>query len=129
VTARRVLLVAAILGASGVALGAFGAHALKSRLSAADLAVFETGVRYQMYHAMALAGIAGWSERHPTAALWWSARLMSIGTVIFSVSLYLLSVGGIRWLGAVTPFGGLSLIAGWVALALAALRYDVKTIR
>ena len=126
---RRVLLAAAILGGTGVALGAFGAHALKARLSPGDLAIFETGVRYQMYHALALAAIATWLERHPSAALWWAARLMLIGTVVFSVTLYVLSLTGARWLGAVTPLGGLALIAGWVALALSAARLDIKTIR
>jgi uncharacterized membrane protein YgdD (TMEM256/DUF423 family) len=117
------MVLGSILGASGVALGAFGAHGLKSRVDPAMLAVFETAVRYHLTHALALLAVAWAAERWPgspaTAAGW----LFVAGIVIFSGSLYLMVLTGARWLGAVTPIGGLALIAGWCALALAALRH------
>ena len=104
----------------GVAAGAFGAHGLRGRIDAGMLAVFETGVRYQMYHAFALIAAAWafsrWPGRTARAAGW----LFCAGTLIFSGSLYLLSLTGVRALGAVTPVGGLAFLAGWVCLAAAA---------
>jgi uncharacterized membrane protein YgdD (TMEM256/DUF423 family) len=103
-----------------VAAGAFGAHALRERLAPDMLAVFETGARYQMYHALGLLAVAWAVGRWPgpaSAAGW----LFVAGTVLFSGSLYLLALSGQRWLGAVTPFGGLAFIAGWGALAWAGL--------
>jgi uncharacterized membrane protein YgdD (TMEM256/DUF423 family) len=106
----------------GVAAGAFGAHGLKERLSAEMLAVFETGVRYQMYHALALFA-AGWAaSRWPGGLTSASGWLFVAGTVIFSGSLYVLSLTGLRWLGAVTPLGGLAFLAGWLCLAAACWR-------
>src|SRR5215475_1353063 len=100
-----------------VAAGAFGAHALRARLSRDMLDIFEVAARYQMYHALALLGVgmasARWSGGATNVAGW----LFVIGTVIFSGSLYLLSLTGHRWLGAVTPIGGLAFLAGWAALA------------
>jgi uncharacterized membrane protein YgdD (TMEM256/DUF423 family) len=117
------LFLGSILGACGVALGAFGAHALKTRVDPAMLAVFDTAVRYHLTHALALLAVAWASERWPgtssTAAGW----LFTAGIVIFSGSLYVMVLTGARWLGAVTPIGGLALIAGWCVLALAALRH------
>jgi uncharacterized membrane protein YgdD (TMEM256/DUF423 family) len=102
-----------------VALGAFGAHALRARVSADLLAVFETGVRYQMYHALALLGLSlawtRWSMSHLTAA----GYLFIAGIVLFSGSLYLLTLTGARWWGAVTPLGGVAFLAGWITLLLA----------
>lgn len=105
-----------------VALGAFAAHGLKARLAPDLLAVFETGVRYQMYHAFALIAaawaVSRWPGPAPQAAGW----LFLAGTVVFSGSLYVLAVSGARWLGALTPLGGLAFLAGWACLAWAALR-------
>ena len=121
---RTFLALGSLSGALSVAAGAFGAHALKARLSPDLLAVFETGARYQMFHALALVA-AGWaSSRGPAAAgaATWAGWLFVAGTVLFSGSLYALALTGVRALGAVTPFGGVAFIAGWVALAVAALR-------
>ena len=101
-----------------VAAGAFGAHALRGRLSSEMLAVFETGARYQMYHALALLAVAWASTRWPAPAVRAAGWLFVAGTIVFSGSLYLLSLTGQRWLGAVTPFGGLCFLAGWLALAV-----------
>ena len=104
----------------GVALGAFAAHGLKARLPADLLAVFETGVRYQMYHALALFAAAWAQSRWPGMLAGASGWLFVAGTVLFSGSLYVLALSGVRWLGAVTPFGGLAFLAGWLCLAAAA---------
>ena len=112
--ARTVLAMAGLTGALGVGLGAFGAHALAARLSPADLATFETGARYQMFHAVALLGVGAWLDRHPAGRLQWAARAFGLGVLIFSGSLYALVLTGHRWLGAVTPIGGVALIAGWI---------------
>lgn len=106
----------------GVALGAFAAHGLKARLPAELLAIFETGVRYQMYHALALLGVAWACTRWPGAAASASGWLFVAGTLLFSGSLYLLALTGVRWLGAIAPFGGLAFLAGWVCLAVAATK-------
>ncbi len=110
-----------IAASAGVALGAFGAHALKARVGADLLAVFETAVRYQMYHALGLFAVAWastrWSPKWTTASGW----LLLVGIVVFSGSLYLLVLTGTRWLGAITPIGGVCFILGWLALAMAAV--------
>ena len=113
---------AAIAGFAGVALGAFAAHGLKTRLAPEMLAVFETAVRYQMYHAFALLGAAWgwarWQRREFTLA----GALFIAGILLFSGSLYGLALSGPRWLGPVTPVGGLAFLAGWLALGIGALR-------
>jgi uncharacterized membrane protein YgdD (TMEM256/DUF423 family) len=110
----------ALAGFIAVALGAFAAHGLKARLDPTMLASFETGVRYHMYHALALLA-AGWAAtRWPGAAVNASGWLFLGGIVLFSGSLYALSLTGVRWLGAVTPVGGLAFLAGWLCLAWAA---------
>ncbi len=114
--------VGAAFGLLGVALGAFGAHGLKGTLSPDMLANFETGVRYQMYHAMALLAVAWAVTRWPGGLTNAAGWLFIIGIVIFSGSLYLLSITGLRWLGAITPIGGVAMIAGWACLIVAALR-------
>ena len=106
----------------GVAAGAFGAHALKSRLSPDMLAVFEVGVGYQMYHAFALIACAWAATKWPGMLVNASGWLFVAGTIVFSGSLYALSLSGVRWLGAITPIGGLAFLAGWICLAVAALR-------
>lgn len=107
----------------GVALGAFGAHGLRKRLSADMLVVFEIGVRYQLYHALGLlgAGAAVAAAGLPTGPVATAGVLFVLGTLVFSGSLYVLALSGRKWLGAVTPLGGLALLAGWACLAWAAL--------
>jgi uncharacterized membrane protein YgdD (TMEM256/DUF423 family) len=119
---RRFFILGCLSAFLGVALGAFAAHALKSRVAADLLVVFETGVRYQMYHAFALFAVAWASERWPGKLLTVSGWLIVAGTIIFSGSLYALSLSGVRWLGAITPIGGLALLAGWLCLAWAVWR-------
>jgi uncharacterized membrane protein YgdD (TMEM256/DUF423 family) len=120
---KTFLLWASVLGGLAVALGAFGAHALSGRLSAADLGTFETAVRYQFYHALALLGVAAVLGRWPqSGAALWAGWLFVAGVLIFSGSLYGLVFSGVRWLGAVTPLGGVAMIAGWISLGLAAWR-------
>ena len=109
--------IGSLSAALAVALGAFAAHALKARLEADLLATFETAVRYQMYHALALLVVAWASVRWPGTLVIASGWLFVIGTVLFSGSLYLLVLSGARWFGAVTPLGGAALIAGWAILA------------
>ena len=108
---------AALAGFLGVAFGAFGAHALRARLSPEMLAVFETGVRYQMYHAFATFAAAWAFARWPRRIFGVAAGLFLTGSVIFSGSLYVLALTGERWLGAVTPLGGVAFLGGWACLA------------
>src|SRR5438874_6168596 len=111
---RTFLLIGAVLGFLGVAFGAFGAHALKSRLSPEMLAVFETGVRYQMYHAFAVLIVAAAIGHAGDARLLFLAGwCFAAGVVLFSGSLYALTLTGVGMLGAITPFGGLLFLAGW----------------
>jgi uncharacterized membrane protein YgdD (TMEM256/DUF423 family) len=117
VTERAFAVWGALSAGFAVAAGAFGAHALKTRLSAEMLAVFETAARYQMYHALALCAVAGALTRWPAPPVRAAGWLFLAGTVLFSGSLYLLAVTGTRWLGAITPLGGLCFIAGWLAFA------------
>lgn len=112
----------AILSGLGVALGAFGAHGLKERVTADLLGVFETGVRYHMYHALALLAV-GWAvSRNPLPILNVAGYLFVAGIVLFSGSLYLMTLTGARWLGAITPLGGLAFLVGWTLLAWGASR-------
>ncbi len=105
-----------------VAAGAFGAHALRARLAPDLLAAFETGARYQMFHALGLLAAAWAASRFPGGLVSAAGWLLVAGTVLFSGSLYLLALTGTRWLGAVTPAGGVAFLAGWACLAWAALR-------
>ena len=112
----------AVAAMIGVIVGAFGAHGLESRVTPADLDIFETGVRYHMYHALGLFVVAWAATRWPSGATTTAGWLFIVGIVIFSGSLYTLVLTGQRWLGAVTPVGGLALVGGWAALAWAVLR-------
>lgn len=119
---RTFFVTGAVSAAIGVAAGAFGAHGLKSILSPDMLAVYETAVRYHMYHAFGLiaAGWAAHSTQNSKANI--AGWCFVAGTVLFSGSLYILTLTGLRWLGAITPFGGVLFITGWIALALSFLR-------
>lgn len=119
---RRFFALGAMLAMVGVAAGAFGAHALKSRLTPDMLAVFEVGVRYQLVHALALLAVAWAITRWPGRAALYAGALFIAGIVLFSGSLYLLALTGERSLGAITPFGGVAFLAGWACLAWAASR-------
>lgn len=114
--------VGAVAAAIGVMLGAFGAHGLKSRVDSDLLAIFETGVRYHMYHAIGLLAVGWAATRWPGGWVSASGWLFLIGILVFSGSLYVMTLTGARWLGAITPVGGAAFIAGWIALALAALK-------
>ncbi len=118
---RTFFALGAISAAIGVAAGAFGSHALRARLPPDLLAVWETGARYQLYHAFGLLAAAWGSARWPGAPAAWAGWLLLAGTLVFSGSLYALALTGVRALGAITPLGGLAAIAGWLALAWAAL--------
>jgi uncharacterized membrane protein YgdD (TMEM256/DUF423 family) len=117
---RTFFALGAVSAAVSVAAGAFGAHALKERLAPDLLAIFETGARYEMVHALGLVAAAWAASRWPGAAAAWAGWLFVAGTILFSGSLYALALTGVRALGAVTPFGGVAFIGGWIALALAA---------
>ncbi len=111
----------AIAAGIGVALGAFGAHGLKTRVAPDLLAVFETGVRYHMYHALALLAVAWASSRSGSPLVGAAGWAFLLGILLFSGSLYLLVFTGTRWLGAITPLGGLAFLVGWGLLAVGAL--------
>ncbi len=114
--------IGALLAGLSVALGAFGAHGLRDTLSPEDLATFEMGARYQMYHALALLAVAWAYARWEAPLVQVAGWLFVIGILIFSGSLYALVLTGQRWLGAVTPLGGVALLAAWVVLAWSAFR-------
>lgn len=118
------LAIAAIFGGLSVAGGAFASHALQDRLTERALEVFGTGTRYQMYHALALLAIAVLLNTTSQATAWFMAAGWSfvVGVVLFSGSLYLISLAGIKAVGPVTPLGGLAFLVGWSCLAIAALR-------
>jgi uncharacterized membrane protein YgdD (TMEM256/DUF423 family) len=126
---RTFLLVGALAGFVGVALGAFGAHGLRTRLSTEMLTVFETGVRYQMYHAFAILIVALAAARLDGWLIRTAGWLFTAGIVLFSGSLYALALSGVTILGAVTPIGGLAFLSGWACLAIAALALAGTSIR
>lgn len=121
---QTILISGAIFMALGVLLGAFGAHALKTSLSPEMMQVYKTGVEYQFYHALGLLliGLIGFQIK--SKYLNWSGILIGIGIILFSGSLYVLSITGIKIIGAITPFGGLSFVAGWVFLAIGLLKNE-----
>jgi len=119
-TDRLFVAIGGLSGFLAVAAGAFGAHALRNRLAPDLLAVFETGARYQMYHALALIAVAWLIGRGSSPAAVWAGWLFVIGTCVFSGSLYALALSGQRWLGAITPLGGVAFLAGWACVAWSA---------
>ncbi len=123
---RVLLLLAALFGFTGVGLGAFAAHGLKGQLSAEYLAVFQTGVHYQMLHALALLALAALWQRLGGRLLRAAGVCFCIGILLFSGSLYALTLTGISALGMITPVGGLMFLAGWFCLGLAAWRLPAR---
>ena len=115
--------IASLLGASGVALGAFGAHGLNAQLSAASLASWNVAVQYHLLHAVVVFVLA-WSTTAGGPSSRWALRLFTAGIVLFSGSIYVLVLGGPRWMGPVTPIGGACLIAAWLSLLFHALDRD-----
>ena len=114
----------AILAGMAVAAGAFGAHILQSILSADSLRVFETGVRYHMYHALALCLVAIRQSQLASATFLWSGRFFATGIFLFSGSLYCISLTDMRWIGILTPLGGVTFLAGWSLLAIGEWKYQ-----
>lgn len=115
------LILGAIMMALGVMIGAFGAHGLKNLLSEEMMKIFSTGVQYHFYHAIGLFIVGITAQYLPNSSmLYWSGILMVAGIIIFSGSLYLLSTLGLRWLGAITPVGGICFILSWLLFAIAA---------
>lgn len=119
---RRFATLGALAGLLTVALGAFGAHALREHLGAEALGWWQTGVLYQGWHAFALLAVASLAGRGRTRVLAWAGWSFAAGIALFSGSLYALALTGQRWLGLVTPIGGLGLLSGWCALLLAVRR-------
>lgn len=118
---KKLMIAGAVNGMLAVALGAFGAHGLKEKLSPEMLDVFKTGVQYHMYHALALLLVALAASKLGDGVKW-PGRLFLTGIVLFSGSLYVLSISDVKWLGAITPFGGVCFIAGWLLFAHAAYK-------
>jgi uncharacterized membrane protein YgdD (TMEM256/DUF423 family) len=119
---RGFFVMGAVSAFLAVAAGAFGAHALRGRLTPEALTIFETAARYQMYHALGLVAV-GWAvARWPASPASWAGWLFVAGTVLFSGSLYALALSGMRWLGGITPIGGVAFLVGWLILAYAATR-------
>jgi uncharacterized membrane protein YgdD (TMEM256/DUF423 family) len=119
---RTFFVLGALLAMVAVGAGAFGAHGLRDRVSSDLLVVFETAARYHMYHALGLVAVSLAAARWPDGATTLAGWLFIAGIVLFSGSLYLMTFTGLRWLGAITPIGGVAFIAGWLALAWTAWR-------
>jgi len=123
---RFFLVLGAALAGLAVALGAFGAHGLQSRVTPERIGTFETGVRYQMYHALALLVVAWVQAQWPSWQAEWAGYLFIAGILIFSGSLYLLVLTNTPWLGAITPLGGVAFIVGWALLCWAGARIGLS---
>ena len=121
---RVFLMLAAFFGFTGVALGAFAAHGLKNRLSEQYLAIFHTGVTYQLVHTLALLGVALLATQIQSRLVTWAGVSFALGIVLFSGSLYVLTLTGVSKLGIITPIGGLGFLVGWLCLGLAAWRLN-----
>ena len=121
---KTFLITAAVIGALTVVLGAFGSHGLKDKVNEYTLGIFETAVRYQFYHVFALLAVGLLFQSYNNGWMLWSGRLFIAGIILFCGSLYLLTYflmnnnESMKWLGAITPFGGLCFIAGWVCMAV-----------
>lgn len=120
---RFFLLIAAASGFLAVMLGAFAAHALKSKLDSYALGIFQTGVTYQMYHALALFGVAVLWSLYPGKLLQWAGYSFIVGSLLFCGSLYWLAFGAPRWVGPITPLGGMGFLIGWLCLFITALQW------
>ncbi|MBC3932142.1 DUF423 domain-containing protein [Undibacterium sp. CY22W] len=124
---EKVVFLAALTMLIAVAAGAFGAHGLKAVLSAEMLAIWQTAVQYQMVHGLGLLAVGILMQQWPQAKrLAWVATAFAVGIFLFSGSLYVLALSGIRWLGAVTPLGGVAFLAGWLLLAISAWQHPAK---
>ncbi|QIM50036.1 MULTISPECIES: DUF423 domain-containing protein [Alcaligenaceae] len=122
-TERQLVIVGALMMLIGVGAGAFGAHGLKRVLSADMLAIWQTAVLYQLIHALGLLLIAALSTRIVGPLPGWSGLMMLAGIILFSGSLYILALSGVKWLGAITPLGGVAFIVAWALLMFAAWRH------
>ncbi len=121
--AKIFLIIGAICAFLSVGFGAFGAHALRDHISREMLDVYHTGVQYQFFHAIGLLIVGILALHFPQSGLLrWSGWLMLAGIILFSGSLYALSISGVRWLGAITPFGGISFLISWILLVILAIR-------
>lgn len=118
---NKILVIGSIFGFTGVALGAFGAHGLKPLISFEMLDIYETGVRYHLIHAVVLLITSQMLPTHNSSNIWYSAIAFTTGIIIFSGTLYILAITGTRWLGAITPFGGIAFLVGWFLLILEAI--------
>lgn len=121
---RRWVVWASVLGALSVAAGAFGAHGLRSVLAPRDLEIYQTAVQYQALHALALLGVAFGASRWGGRLIHLAGLLLVLGVLVFSGSLYVLVLANLRWMGAITPLGGLAFMAGWLCLGAAAWREE-----
>lgn len=119
---KTILMTASVLLTLAVVIGAFGAHGLKAHISNEMMQIYKTGVEYHFYHALGLLLIGVLSISMPSGLLNWSAILLSIGIILFSGSLYIMAISGIKWLGAITPVGGIAFIAGWILLFAAVFK-------
>jgi uncharacterized membrane protein YgdD (TMEM256/DUF423 family) len=120
--AKQWMLAGSVFGFFSVALGAFGAHALKESLSERSLEIFQTGVQYQMFHSLALLALGVWSALQPSVSTSFSGYAFVTGVVLFSGSLYALAVTQIHYLGMITPLGGVSFLLGWASFAWSVLK-------
>lgn len=120
---KKILIIAAVSGMLAVMLGAFGAHGLKKTITPEMLEIFKTGVQYQFYHTIALLAVGILMSFNQSKALKWSANLFMAGIILFSGSLYLLAISGIKAFGAITPLGGIAFITGWILLAVHSIKH------
>jgi uncharacterized membrane protein YgdD (TMEM256/DUF423 family) len=118
----RWVAIGALFGMLAVIFGAFAAHGLKNSLSVESLSIFQTAAHYQMIHALALVGLGLWSDRHPSPRICWTGLCFTLGILLFSGSLFALSLTGHRNFGMITPMGGMFFIIGWLLFALEGLK-------